>query len=181
MKLGYSRVSTSDQSLDPQNDALKAEGCEQIFSDVASGARTERVELANVVSRLREGDTLVVVKLDRLGRSLKHLIEVVASLEARGIGFKSLSEGIDTTTSGGRLVFHIFGAIAEFERDLIQERTHAGLRAARARGRKGGRPRKMTDDKIAQAKAMRADPNITVGKICKALGVSRDTYNRYVK
>lgn len=181
MKIGYSRVSTSEQSLAPQDDVLNAEGCQKIYSDIASGAKTERVKLQEALRYLREGDTLVVVKLDRLGRSLKHLIEVVTHLEERGIGFKSLSEGIDTTTSGGRLVFHIFGAIAEFERDLIRERTHAGLRAARARGRNGGRPRKMTAEKIQQAKAMAADPKITVGRICETLGISRDTYNRYVK
>jgi DNA invertase Pin-like site-specific DNA recombinase len=126
MKIGYSRVSTSEQSLAPQDDVLNAEGCQKIYSDVASGVKTERVKLQEALGYLREGDTLVVVKLDRLGRSLKHLIEVVTHLEERGIGFKSLSEGIDTTTSGGRLVFHIFGSIAEFERDLIRERVLSG-------------------------------------------------------
>jgi DNA invertase Pin-like site-specific DNA recombinase len=181
MKIGYSRVSTSEQTLMPQDDLLLVEGCEKIFSDVASGANTERVHLHQALEYIRSGDTLVVVKLDRLGRSLKHLIEVVSGLEARGIGFKSLTEGIDTTTSGGRLVFHIFGAIAEFERDLIRERTQAGLKAARARGRMGGRPRKMTPEKIQQAKALGADHQITVGQICETLGISRDTYYRYVK
>jgi DNA invertase Pin-like site-specific DNA recombinase len=179
MKIGYSRVSTAEQSQALQNDALLADGCEKVFSDIASGSKAARPELDAALEFIRSGDTLVVWKLDRLGRSLGHLIEVVAELERRGIHFRSLSEGIGTTTAGGRLVFHIFGAIAEFERALIIERTQAGLRAARARGRKGGRPRKMTLDKIQAARAMAADPTITVSHICKTLGISRDTYNRY--
>jgi DNA invertase Pin-like site-specific DNA recombinase len=141
MLVGYARVSTEDQNLDLQKDALQKAGCEKLFTDVASGAKDERAGLAEAIAFLRPGDTLVVWKLDRLGRSLKHLIETVTALQARKVGFRSLQESIDTTTSGGKLIFHVFGALAEFERDLIRERTQAGLQAARARGRKGGRPR----------------------------------------
>src|SRR4028118_639932 len=142
MRLGYARVSTTDQTLDPQLDLLRGDGCEKFFTDVVTGMSEERVGLSALLREARKGDVIVVMKLDRLGRSLKHLIDVMGELEKRGIGLKSLSEGIDTTTSGGRLVFHIFGAIAEFERALIIERTQAGLQAAQARGRRGGRPRK---------------------------------------
>jgi DNA invertase Pin-like site-specific DNA recombinase len=140
MDIGYARVSTGEQTLDLQLDALKAAGCGKVYQETASGARAERPVLDEVLSYLRKGNTLVVWRLDRLGRSLKHLIEVVAALAERGIGFKSLTEQIDTTTPGGKLIFHVFvfGALAEFERDLIRERTHAGLAAARARGRLGG-------------------------------------------
>ena len=139
MKVGYARVSTHEQNLDLQEDALKEAGCERIYRDRVSGAASDRPGLQNALDYVREGDTLVVWRTDRLGRSLKHLIETVTTLEERGVGFQSVQESIDTTTSGGRLVFHIFGALAEFERNLIQERTRAGLAAARARGRKGGR------------------------------------------
>src|SRR5829696_3337023 len=141
MDVGYARVSTFDQNLDLQKDALKRAGCEKIFTDTMSGAKAERPGLVQALTFTRTGDVLVVWKLDRLGRSLKNLIDVVTKLETLGIGFRSITESIDTTTSGGKLIFHIFGALAEFERDLIRERTQAGLTAARARGRKGGRPR----------------------------------------
>src|SRR3990170_7616784 len=141
MQIGYARVSTEEQTLELQKDALTAADCSRIFSDVASGANTERQGLAEALNFVRSGDTLVVWKLDRLGRSLKHLIETIRDLEQRQVSFKSLTENIDTTTSGGKLVFHLFGALAEFERDLIRERTQAGLAAARARGRMGGRPK----------------------------------------
>src|SRR5512146_3189384 len=141
MLVGYARVSTADQTPALQRDALSAAGCGRLFTDTASGAKAERPGLDEALEFLRPGDTLVVWRLDRLGRSLRHLIETVSLLEQRGIGFRSLQESIDTTTSGGKLVFHVFGALAEFERDLIRERTSAGLLAARARGRKGGRPR----------------------------------------
>src|SRR5689334_18321537 len=147
MNIGYARISTGEQLLDLQRDALTAAGCESIFTDTLTGARASRPGLDEALSYIRKGDTLVVWRLDRLGRSLKHLIETVAALEEQGIGFKSLTEQIDTTTSGGKLIFHVFGALAEFERDLIQERTQAGLRAARARGRVGGRPKKLADPK----------------------------------
>src|SRR5437868_15191816 len=141
MLIGYARVSTTDQTLDLQKDALEKIGCSKIFTDTASGAKAERKGLEEALDYVREGDTLVVWRLDRLGRSLKHLIETITTLNNRNIGFKSITENIDTTTSGGKLIFHIFGALAEFERDIIRERTKAGLAAARARGRTGGRPK----------------------------------------
>jgi DNA invertase Pin-like site-specific DNA recombinase len=140
MLIGYARISTHEQNLDLQEDALKAAGCKKVYTDKTGGAKSERPGLEKALADARPGDTLVVWKLDRLGRSLKHLIETVTDLSHRGVGFKSLQENIDTTTSGGKLVFHVFGALAEFERDIIRERTLAGLAAARARGRKGGRP-----------------------------------------
>ena len=152
--VGYARVSTQDQNPDLQRDALAAVGCVRVFEDAASGARAERPGLAEALDYVRHGDVLVVWKLDRLGRSLSHLIETVAALEAKGVGFRSLTEAIDTTTPGGRLVFHMFGALGEFERDLIRERTRAGLTAAAARGRKGGRKPVATPDRIARARAM---------------------------
>ena len=151
--IGYARVSTVEQSLALQRDALKGVGCDVLFEDHASGAKAERRGLAEALSYLRRGDTLVVWKLDRLGRSMVHLIDTVRGLEARGVGFRSLTEGIDTTTAGGTLIFHIFGALAQFERDLIRERTGAGLKAAEQRGRKGGRKPVVTPDKLARAQA----------------------------
>lgn len=147
MEIGYARVSTGEQTLDLQHDALTKAGCSKIYQETASGAKADRPVLDEVLAYVRGGDTLVVWRLDRLGRSLEHLIDVVAMLAERGIGFKSLTEQIDTTTPGGKLIFHVFGALAEFERDLIRERTQAGLAAARARGRVGGRPKKLTDPK----------------------------------
>jgi DNA invertase Pin-like site-specific DNA recombinase len=177
-------VSTQDQTLDLQKDALEKAGCTKLFTDTASGAKAERKGLEEALAYVREGDTLVVWRLDRLGRSLNHLIETVADLDGRKIGFKSLTESIDTTTSGGKLVFHIFGALAEFERDIIRERTQAGLQAARARGRLGGRRRAKaldTPKKVAMAQALYADKSNTVGDICKTLNVSRATLYRYVR
>ena len=139
--IGYARVSTNDQNLHLQQDALSTAGCLKIFTDTISGVKSERKSLAEALDYVRGGDTLVVWRLDRLGRSLKDLIESITELHSQNIGFKSLTENIDTTTSGGKLIFHIFGALAEFERDIIKERTNAGLTAARARGRQGGRPR----------------------------------------
>ena len=150
--IGYARVSTADQTLALQLDALRVAGCEQVFEDRASGAKADRPGLAEAVAYVRRGDTLVTWKLDRLGRSMAHLIETVRLLDARGVGFRSLTEGVDTTTPGGTLVFHLFGALAQFERDLIRERTNAGLKAAEARGRKGGRKPVVTPDKLARAK-----------------------------
>jgi DNA invertase Pin-like site-specific DNA recombinase len=181
MLIGYARVSTQDQTLNLQQDALKGAGCGQIFTDTASGASTERPGLEQAFSHLRNGDTLVVWRLDRLGRSLPHLIQTVRMLDGRGIGFKSLQENIDTTTSGGKLVFHIFGALAEFERDIIRERTQAGLQAARARGRRGGRPKRQpSSKKVAMAKALYSDKTNSVQEICKTLGISRATLYRYI-
>src|ERR687895_197838 len=149
MNIGYARVSTQDQTLNLQKDALKKIGCTKIFTDTASGAKAERIGLEEALKYVREGDTLVVWRLDRLGRSLKHLIETITELNNRKIGFKSIQENIDTTTSGGSSLGILFGALAEFERDIIRERTQAGLLAARARGRKGGRPKALTSKKSA--------------------------------
>jgi DNA invertase Pin-like site-specific DNA recombinase len=154
MLIGYARVSTSDQTIDLQKDALEKAGCSKIFTDTASGAKAERIGLDEALNYVRSGDTLVVWKLDRLGRSLPHLIETITGLNNREIGFKSITEAIDTTTSGGKLIFHIFGALAEFERDIIRERTQAGLNAARSRGRKGGRPKSLTPKKAQMAEAL---------------------------
>ncbi len=184
MLVGYARVSTSDQTLNLQRDALEKIGCSKIFTDTASGAKAERMGLAEALSYVREGDTLVVWRLDRLGRSLKHLIETITDLNNRKIGFKSITENIDTTTSGGKLVFHIFGALAEFERDIIKERTNAGLKAARARGRLGGRPKAKTlntPKKVAIAQSLYDNKNNTISEICKTLDVSRATLYRYLK
>lgn len=178
--LGYARVSTGDQELDLQHDALTAAGCLRIFSDTGSGALDDRPELTRLLDHLREGDTLVVWRLDRLGRSLRHLIDTVAMLAEREVGFVSLQESIDTTTPGGRLVFHVFAALAEFERDLIRERTNAGLAAARARGRKGGRPSVMTPDKLTVAREMYASGEHTVAAIAAVLGVSRASVYRHL-
>ena len=181
MKIGYMRVSTNLQSTDLQEDALKKEGCNQIFSDTASGSKTDRPGLEEALSFLRKGDTLVVWKLDRLGRSLKHLIEVVILLNEREIYFKSIQESIDTSTSGGKLIFHVFGALAEFERDIIRERTMAGLKAARSRGRRGGRPRVMDDKMTAMAKTLMEDHSNSVKDVCQTLGVSRSTLYRCLR
>jgi len=184
MLIGYARVSTADQTLDFQQDALTKAGCEKIYTDTISGARTERKGLEEALSFARKGDTLVVWRLDRLGRSLKDLIERITDLNNRNIGFKSITENIDTTTSGGKLVFHIFGALAEFERDIIRERTQAGLIAACARGRKGGKPKAKglnTPKKVAMAKALYADKTNTIEDIRKTLNVSRATLYRYVR
>lgn len=158
MLIGYARVSTGDQNLNLQVDALKAAGCEKVVPDKLSGAKDERSGLNQLLELLRAGDTLVVWRLDRLGRSLSHLISVTTELESRGVGFRSLQEGIDTTTSGGKLVFHIFGALAEFERSLTQERTQAGLKAARSRGRNGGRPQALSKHHLVMAKQMLGAP-----------------------
>src|SRR5438045_7643645 len=179
MNIGYARVSTSDQTLDLQKDALEKIGCTKIFTDTASGAKAERKGLAEALEYVREGDSLVVWRLDRLGRSLKHLIETITNLNNRSIGFKSITENIDTTTSGGKLIFHIFGALAEFERDIIKERTNAGLEAARARGKLGGRPKALSQEKIKLARKLYADQRMSVAEICKMLGISRHTLRRY--
>jgi DNA invertase Pin-like site-specific DNA recombinase len=150
--IGYARVSTTEQNAALQTDALRKAGCEQIFEDAASGAKTDRPGLAAALAFLRDGDVLAVWRLDRLGRSLPHLIETIGALETRGVGFRSLTESIDTTTPGGRLIFHVFGALGQFERDLIRERTKAGLTAAAARGRKGGRKPVVTADKLQRAR-----------------------------
>jgi DNA invertase Pin-like site-specific DNA recombinase len=179
MLVGYARVSTAGQSVNLQRDALKKAGCKRIFADVASGAKSERPGLAKALEFVRRGDTLVVWKLDRLGRSLSHLIESVRALQERKVGFRSLQESLDTRTSGGKLVFHVFGALAEFERDIIRERTNAGLAAARARGRKGGRPRVLDEKKTALARALYREGTATA-VICATLGISRSSLYRYL-
>jgi DNA invertase Pin-like site-specific DNA recombinase len=179
--LGYARVSTADQHPDLQLDALRSAGCYRMFVDTASGALDERPELARVLDQLRPGDTLVVWKLDRLGRSLRHLIDTVAELQRREVGFRSVQEHIDTTSPGGKLVFHLFGALAAFERDLIRQRTLAGLAAARARGRAGGRPPSMTPTKIALARQMYETHQHSLAEIARTLGVSRASIYRHLE
>ena len=181
MKIGYARISTQDQNLDLQTDALKKEGCGKIIRDTMSGAKEERDGLKELFKILRKGDTLVVWRLDRLGRSLKHLIEVVKELDDRNCFFKSIMENIDTTSSGGKLIFHIFGALAEFERSIIRERTLAGLVSARSRGQVGGRPKKMEEKKIALAKSLHEDPSNSIGDICEVLDISKSTLYRYLQ
>ena len=180
MLIGYARVSTQEQDLALQLDALKAAGSERIYEERASGAQRDRPELKAALGYMRQGDTLVVWKLDRLARSLKQLIDTVDDLGSRGIGLRSLTEAIDTTTSGGKLIFHIFAALAEFERAVIRERTLAGLAAARARGRKGGRPPALAAKDLAAAKAMLRDPEITVSEIARRLGVAPSTLYRHL-
>jgi DNA invertase Pin-like site-specific DNA recombinase len=178
--LGYARVSTADQQPHLQVDALDRAGCYRVFTETASGAAADRPVLAQVLDQLRPGDTLVVWKLDRLGRSLPHLVETVTGLADRGVGFRSLQEQVDTTTPGGKLIFHVFAALAEFERDLIRERTHAGLAAARARGRRGGRPSVLSGHKLQVAREMYASGQYTVAAIAKTLGVSRASIYRHL-
>ncbi len=178
--LGYARVSTTVQDPALQHDALRAAGCRWLWTDTASGSRSDRPQLGEMMAALAAGDTLCVWRLDRLGRSLPHLINTVRDLEARGVGFRSLQESIDTTTPGGRLVFHIFGSLAEFERDLIRERTQAGLAAARARGRRGGRPTALTPVKRKQAMKMITD-GAPIVEVAQALGVSRSTLYRQLR
>lgn len=181
MQIGYARISTEDQKLDLQLDALKQAGCDHVFKDVASSAKSDRVGLDTATKYLRQGDTLVVWKLDRLGRSLKHLIDVVNGLNLKGVFFKSLQENIDTASSGGKLTFHLFGALAEFERDIIRERTKAGLEAARSRGRIGGRPKALNDKQIQQARQLMSNPSNSASDVSKTLGVSRATLYRNLK
>jgi DNA invertase Pin-like site-specific DNA recombinase len=178
MNIGYARVSTQEQNLELQLDALAKAGCGKIFEDHASGAKMARPGLDQGLSHLREGDVLVIWKLDRLGRTIRGLIELVGKLRERGIGFKSLTEGFDTSTPGGRLIFHVFAALAEMERDLIRERTQAGLAAARARGRNGGRKPKLNAKKLAHARELLANRDISVGEVAATLGVDRSTLYR---
>lgn len=177
MIIGYARVSTQDQNPQLQLDALSGASCEHVFHETATGTLRERPELTACLRTLRKGDALVVWKLDRLARSLKDLVEIVHDLNQRGIGFRSLTESIDTTSSGGRLVFHVFGALAEFEHSLIRERTIAGLAAARARGRKGGRKPALSPADVRKAAAMLGDADITKAEVARHFGVSRVTLN----
>lgn len=181
MLIGYARVSTSDQNLRMQEDALKTAGCEELYTDVASGVKAARPGLTDAISHLRKGDTLVVWKLDRLGRSLGNLIQIVKELSEKEIGFKSLQESIDTTTSGGQLIFHIFGALAQFERELIKERTQAGLKAARVRGRLGGRPSLLNKQQIKKLKDHYEKGDLSVNEICKLFNITKPTLYRYLR
>lgn len=181
MQIGYARISTYDQNLDLQKDALQKAGCERIIEETASGKNTERPGLNSIKEILRKGDTLVVWRLDRLGRSLKDLIEWINYLEDKGISFRSLQESIDTSTSAGKLVFHIFGALAEFERNLIRERTNAGLIAARARGRLGGRPQSLDEEKRQTVAKLYNDGKLQVMEICKMFNISKPTLYKYIK
>lgn len=180
MLIGYARVSTIDQNLFLQIDALQRIGCDKIFTDQVSGSVKSRPQLELAFDFLREGDTLVVWRLDRLGRSLRHLIELVTELQEKGIGFRSLTEAMDTTTCSGKLIFHIFGALAEFERNLIRERTKAGLEAARARGRKGGRKPALSDKQQQVAVKLYHEKAHTVEEICRIMGISKPTLYSYI-
>jgi DNA invertase Pin-like site-specific DNA recombinase len=178
--IGYARVSTAEQSMGLQTDALERAGCLRVFTDTASGAVAERPQLSAALDYVRAGDTLVVWRLDRLGRSIRHLIDTIVTLQERGVGFRSIQESIDTTTPGGRLVFHVFCALAEFERDLVKERTHAGLAAARARGRVGGRKPVLSPKQVQLARQMYLAGDRTVSDIATVLGVSRATIYRHL-
>ena len=181
MLVGYARVSTQDQDPALQLNALNLAGCEQVYVEKASGAQRERPQLQAALGYMRGGDTLVVWLLDRLARSIKQLIETVEDLEGRGIGFRSITEAIDTTTSGGRLVFHIFAALAEFERAIIRERTSAGLAAARSRGRRGGRSPALSAEDLVQARALLRDESIPVEKVPERFGVASSTLYRHLR
>jgi len=181
MKIGYARVSTQDQKLDLQVDALKRAGCEKVFQEKASGKNTDRPELVKMMEQLRKDDILVIWKLDRLGRSLKNLIEIVSDLQNRGVELISLQDNVNTSTATGKLTFAIFGALAEFERDNIRERTMAGLQAARARGKRGGRKPSLTKDQIILLHSLSTDKNVAVTSICRQLGISKGTYYNYLK
>ncbi len=178
MKVGYARVSTKDQDTRLQHDALSDGGCEKVFTETASGAQRDRPELARAIAYLRKGDVLVVWKLDRLARSVRQLVETIELLSERGIGFVSLTEAIDTTSPGGRLVFHVFSALAEFERELIRERTNAGLRSAKARGVQLGRPKSLTSDQLVMAQSLKGAGKHSAREIAEQFGVSRATLYR---
>ncbi|MDR4020153.1 recombinase family protein [Bifidobacterium sp.] len=178
MIYGYARVSTNDQTTDLQRDALERAGCDRILTDVASGARARRPELDHMLDLLREGDTVVVWKLDRLGRSMRNLVDLMATFDERGVRFRSLTESMDTSTPGGTLVFNIFGSLAQFERDLIRERTRAGLEAARARGRKGGRPAKLDEKQVREVRRLYKSRTVTVGQIAAMIHAGRSTVYR---
>lgn len=179
-KIGYIRTSTRDQNLDLQRDALKEAGCTRIYEDQVSGTKKDRPGLTQALDYLRPGDVLVVWRLDRLGRSLKHLIEVVNDLEEKNIGFCSLKESIDTTSSTGRLIFHLFGSLAQFEREIIKERCLAGMEAAKAKGKQGGRPMKMSKEQVTIAKALLNEEKYSIKEVCSKLGVGRTTLYRHL-
>lgn len=180
MKVGYARVSKQDQRLESQRELLEADDCRRVFEEKVTSRQENRPQLKAAMDYCREEDVLVVARLDRLGRSLRELIDLVGELEVRGIGFRSLKESLDTTTPGGRLVFHVFGALAEFEREIIRERTMAGLESARARGKHGGRPRALDENKAKLARRLKAEGEHSVEEICEMLGVGRSTLYRYL-
>ena len=184
MKIGYARVSTKDQNLSLQNDALQKEGCELIFEEKASGAKSDRPELRRMIDQLRKGDIVIIWKLDRLGRSLRDLVNLVTEIQDKGAGLKSLNDSIDTTTPQGKLTFHLFAALAEFERDIISERTKAGLESARARGRKGGRPKGLSEqakNKAIIAETLYREGDFSVKQICQHLDIARSTFYKLLK
>jgi DNA invertase Pin-like site-specific DNA recombinase len=180
MLIGYARISTHDQSLDLQRDALKAVGCEKIIVDIASGSRHDRLGIEQLRESIRKGDVVTVWRLDRLGRSLKQLIALIEELESLGVGFKSITESIDTTSPGGKLFFHLVGALAEFERSIIVERTKAGLEAARARGKLGGRPKKLTPPQQELVRELYRAKKHSLKEICDMFGISKTTLYAYV-
>ena len=181
MRIGYTRVSTNDQNLDLQTDALRAAGCKKIFSDHGvSGAKAERSGLDKALDQLRKGDILVIWKLDRLGRSLSHLLSIIEDLKQKGVDFASVQDGFDTSTASGKMVFSVIGAMAEYERNLTRERTRAGLAAARARGRMGGRPKALDESQVKVAIALAEAEELTINQICEQVGCSRSTYYRQV-
>ncbi|NET35910.1 MAG: recombinase family protein [Cyanothece sp. SIO1E1] len=184
MKIGYARLSTKEQNLSLQMDALNREGCKRIFQEKISGAKADRPELRKMIDQLREGDVIVTWKLDRLGRSIRDLINLINEIQDKGAGLKSLNDSIDTTTPQGKLTFHLFASLAEFERDIIRERTKAGLEAARARGRKGGRPKglsKEAQDKAMVAETLYMQGEMSVTEICKHLNIARSTLYKYLR
>jgi DNA invertase Pin-like site-specific DNA recombinase len=184
LKIGYARVSTKDQNLSLQKDALQKEGCELIFEEKASGAKSDRPELRRMIDQLRKGDIVVIWKLDRLGRSLRDLVNLVTEIQDKGAGLKSLNDSIDTTTPQGKLTFHLFAALAEFERDIISERTKAGLESARARGRKGGRPKGLSEqakNKAIIAETLYREGGFSVKQICQHLDIARSTFYKLLK
>jgi DNA invertase Pin-like site-specific DNA recombinase len=181
MLIGYARVSTPDQNINLQKDALLKARCEKIFEDIASGSKTERKGLTAAIAECRKGDTLVIWKLDRMSRSTRQLIETIEKLKAKGVFLKCIQDDLDTSTPIGNVVYTVFAALAEFERDIIKERTHAGLAAARARGKKGGRPKVMDKKQLAMAKALYADKTNTVQSICQTLNIHRSTFYKYIK
>lgn len=180
MLIGYARVSTDDQNLNLQHDALKDTGCEKIFDDRITGSKIQRPGLEAALEFARSGDVIVVWRLDRLSRSLKDLIDMVALLDSKKIGLRSLQESIDTSSSSGKLIFHVFGALAEFERNLIRERTFAGLQAARARGRKGGRPKKLSSEKAKLAIQLYKEKQHSIQQICELIDISKPTLYKYL-
>jgi DNA invertase Pin-like site-specific DNA recombinase len=184
MKIGYARVSTKDQSLNLQKDALEKAGCKKIYSEQVSGAKIEREKLDEMIKQVRKGDIIVVWKLDRLGRSLRDLVNLISKFQEMEVGFKSLQDSIDTTTPTGKLTFHLFAALAEFERDIISERTKAGLKSARARGRLGGRPKglsKQAQNKSRLAESLYKEKELSIKEICDYLSISKPTLYRYLR